>query len=74
VFAASQQTQRIVSGQTGVSDVERGSCAIGIRVVELRMVLWDATSISHIVSRYPIYSLASFKSLSNPPVYPPRVQ
>ena len=28
VFAASQQTLETVLGQTGMSDVERGSCAI----------------------------------------------
>jgi hypothetical protein len=30
VFAASQQTLRTILGQIGVSDVERGSCDIGI--------------------------------------------
>jgi hypothetical protein len=30
VFAASQQILEMILGQSGVSDVERGSCAIGI--------------------------------------------
>jgi hypothetical protein len=30
VFAASQRILEMILGQSGVSDVERGSCAIGI--------------------------------------------